>query len=42
MLYTAHLSMNLLQHLGSLLQSKQDILLYKRKLDVGRQLLELR
>lgn len=33
--------MDLLKNLGTLLQSKDNILLYKRKLDIVRQFLEL-
>lgn len=41
MLYAAHLGMYLLEHLCSLLQAKDDVLLDLGELDVGRQLLEL-
>jgi hypothetical protein len=42
MLYATHLFVNLLQHLCALLQPKDDILLYLRKLYIRRQLLQLR
>lgn len=38
---TAHLLVNLLQHLCALLQAEDDVLLDLRKLDVARQLLKL-
>lgn len=41
MLYTAHLGVDLLENLCALLQPKQYILLYLRKLDVRRKLLQL-
>lgn len=41
MLYAAHLGMYLLEHLCSLLQAKDDVLLDLGELDVGGQLLEL-
>lgn len=40
-LYAAHLGVYLLEDLCALLQAEDDVLLYLRELDVGRQLLEL-
>lgn len=41
MIQAAHLSVNRLENLGSLLQAKDDILLYKSKLHIRRQLFQL-
>lgn len=41
MLQAAHLLVYVLQHLCALLQAKDDVLLYLRKLDARRQLLQL-
>lgn len=40
-LNTTHFDMDLLQNLSTLLQTKHDILLYLRKLDIGREFLQL-
>lgn len=41
MLKPAHFGVYLLEHLGALLQAEDNVLLYLRELDIGRQLLEL-
>lgn len=42
MLDAAHLGVDLLEHLGALLQAEDDVLLDQRELDAARELLELR
>lgn len=37
----AHLRVDLLEHLGTLLEAEDDVLLYEGELDVGRELLQL-
>jgi hypothetical protein len=41
MLYPSHLGVDVVQHLGALLQPKHHVPLYQRELDAGGELLEL-